>query len=136
METQTEIIVRYAETDQMGIVHHSVYAVWFEAARTDFLKQSGMSYSEMEKKGLWMPVIGLECQFKSPAHYEDEIIIKTRIADMTHVKIKFAYDVINAKNSKLLVTGTTTHAFTTPNMKPIAVERKFPEICKAIKSLM
>ena len=79
MKTQSNIVVRYAETDQMGIAHHSVYAVWYEVARSDFIKQIGMTYSEMEKEGVMTPVVELTSKYRLPACYEDELTIEVSI---------------------------------------------------------
>lgn len=69
MKSRSRIIVRYAETDQMGVVHHAVYPVWYEVARTDFIKQVGMTYSQMEQMGIMLPLIELQCRYLLPAHY-------------------------------------------------------------------
>ena len=79
MTTETNLIVRYAETDQMGIVHHSNYPIWFEAARTDYIKKIGLPYSKIEERGLLLPLIELNCKYKGAARYEDEVVIKTKL---------------------------------------------------------
>lgn len=135
MTSETQIIVRYAETDQMGIVHHSVYPIWFEAARTDFLKQAGMSYSEMEENGLLLPLAEMHCSFKSPAHYEDEIIVETTIEKMTYAKIAFGYEVYRRDDHMLLAVGGTTHACTGKSLKPINLAKSFPELYKTLTEL-
>jgi acyl-CoA thioester hydrolase len=136
MTTETQLIVRYAETDQMGIVHHSVYPVWFEAARTDFLKQAGISYSKMESEGFLLPLAEMHCQFKNPAHYEDEIIIQTKITKMTFVKLFFEYRVFKAADYQLLAEGGTTHACTSKSLKPVNLAKGSPELYKAINELV
>lgn len=128
MESETEFIVRYAETDQMGIVHHSNYAIWFEAGRTDFLKKSGVTYSSLEAKGILLPLYEMNCKFISPAKYEDEIIVITKLKFLSRVRIHFSYRVINTKSSKLLATGETMHAWTNKEMKPINPEKAIPDI--------
>ena len=92
--SQTKIIVRYAETDRMGIVHHSNYPIWFETARTDFIKKTGFSYSQMEERGFLLPLIELNCQYRASAGYEDEIIIKTKITDISYTRTTFYYEVL------------------------------------------
>ena len=77
MHSKTYITVRYAETDRMGIAHHSNYPVWYEVGRTDYIKLYGISVSEMEKAGVMMPLTNLTCHYKNPALYEDKIIIRT-----------------------------------------------------------
>lgn len=135
METETRLIVRYAETDQMGIVHHSNYAVWFEAARTDFLKQTGFSYSGIEEKGVLLPLYELNTKFKKPAFYEDEIIIKTKLEKLTKVRVIFSYRAIRSEDGAEVATGETMHAWTDKSMRPLNAEVLVPEVFKHLKSL-
>lgn len=127
MQSETRVIVRYAETDQMGIVHHSNYAVWFEAGRTDFLKKAGVSNTSIEAKGILLPLYEMNCKFKSPAKYEDEILVVTKLNSLSRVRLQFSYEVVNAGNSKLLATGETKHAWTNKELKPINVEKQIPD---------
>lgn len=131
MQTTTDIIVRYAETDQMGIVHHSVYAVWFEAARTEFGKAIGITYSECEKCGVMLPLTGLECCFKKPAYYGETVSILATVEKMTPVRMKVKYEVRNKETGELLATGSTTHAWTNGNRRPVNLKKTHPEIFKA-----
>ena len=128
METKTSFIVRYAETDQMGIVHHSNYAIWYEAGRTNFLKDVGISYSSIEEKGVLLPLYELNCKFISPAKYEDEIIVITNLKSLSRVRIIFSYQVIDAMNNKLIATGDTMHAWTDKTLKPVNAEKIIPEV--------
>jgi acyl-CoA thioester hydrolase len=128
METKTSFIVRYAETDQMGIVHHSNYAIWYEAGRTNFLKDVGISYSSIEEKGVLLPLYELNCKFISPAKYEDEIIVITNLKSLSRVRIIFSYQVIDAINNKLIATGETMHAWTDKTLKPVNAEKIIPEV--------
>ena len=86
MPNITEVTVRYAETDCMGVVHHAVYPVWFEIARTDYIKAAGMSYAEMEKRGVMLPVTGISCRYRLPARYDDTLLIEARIRLYSHTK--------------------------------------------------
>ena len=132
MKSQTKIIVRYAETDQMGIAHHSNYAVWFEAGRTDFIKSFGISYTQMEKEGIMLPLVSLSCNFKTPANYEDELIIETSIKSVTPAKINFFYSVI--RDGKVIANGQTVHGFvSTETFKPISLKKKMPELFEKMK---
>ncbi len=88
---EIKFIVRYSETDQMGIVHHSNYAVWFEAGRTEFFTKLGLSIREIEKRGILLPLYEMNCRFKSPARYEDEIIVKTKLDSIAKVRVIFSY---------------------------------------------
>ena len=127
-QSEMKLIARYAETDRMGIVHHSHYAVWFEAGRTDFLKKAGVSYSSLEAMGFMLPLYEMNCKFKSPAEYEDEILVITKISFMSPVRLHLSYQVINSANSKLLVTGETMHAWTDKTFKPVNAQKAIPEI--------
>lgn len=131
MKTTTDIIVRYAETDQMGIVHHSVYAIWFEAARTEFGREIGSTYSDCEKQGVMLPLISLECTFKKPAHYGDTVTVIMSVQKMTPVRMTVGYEVINKETGELLVTGSTSHAWTNSDRRPINLKKKHPDIYKA-----
>ena len=119
---ETKFVARYAETDQMGIVHHSNYAVWFEAGRTEFFTKLGLSIRKIEERGVLLPLYEMNCKFKSPAQYEDEIIVKTKLDSMAKVRVIFSYQVINATNEKILATGKTMHAWTNKYLKPINAE--------------
>ena len=104
------IEVRYAETDQMGIVHHSVYAIWFEQARTEFFRTAGASYADMEAEGFASPVLELAVQFKQPTHYGEFVDIETTMVREGALKVRFEYKVL--VNGKLCTTGTTLHCMT------------------------
>jgi len=108
--TETQIRVRYGETDQMGIVYHGNYAQYFEIARIEWLEQLGFSYKKMEDNGVMLPVISLSTQFKNSAFFDDILTIKTRLLARPSVKIEFEYELYN-KNGKLLTTGNTVLVF-------------------------
>ncbi|HDK7162784.1 TPA: acyl-CoA thioesterase [Clostridium botulinum] len=112
---RTETTVRYVETDQMGVVHHSNYYPWFEMGRTEFTKATGMKYTDIENIGVMMPLTESCCKYIKPAKYEDEIIIETSIEKLTPVKIIFSYKVIKRENNELLAKGNTTQAFVDKN---------------------
>ncbi len=132
---ETEIKVRYAETDQMGIVHHSNYYVWFEVGRTEFITFSGMSYSEMESRDILIPLIDSYCKYIEPARYGDEVIIRTFIEDMSSVKVKFKYEVVRKSDRKLLAEGATTHVFVDRNLKIMNLRKKHTEVWNLINDL-
>jgi len=133
MITETEILVRYAETDQMGIVHHSVYPVWYEAARTDFFNQLGFRYSDMEEAGILLPLTDLSCSYKKPARYEQTVTVRTRIDQFTGVRVCFFYEVIDPKSGELLATGETRHAWTGADLKPLNLKKKKPAVYEALR---
>lgn len=134
MRTETRFTVRYAETDRMGIVHHSNYPVWFEAGRTDFLKKAGVTYSQVEALGVLLPLYEINCQFKSPAFYEDEVVIVTELKSLSRVRICLSYQVINTSTNKLLATGETMHAWTDKQLKPVNAEKVIPEVYKILNA--
>ncbi len=102
--------VRYAETDKMGIVYHANYLVWFEVGRTDWLRQSGWTYREMEAAGVSLPVIEAHCDYRQPARYDDEIAIDASATGLTPVRVRFDYRVRRIADAVLLAEGYTIHA--------------------------
>jgi len=103
--TETQLRVRYAETDQMGVVYHSNYFPWFETARAESIRQLGFTYADMEKMGIIMPVIEVQCRYLRPAVYDDLLTIKVILRELpVHHKIEFHHEVFNEKN-ELLATG-------------------------------
>lgn len=102
--------MRYGETDQMGVVYHANYAVYFEVGRTEWLRQFGLSYSSMEAQGIMLPVISLSINYKNSARYDDELKVKTKLKKMSTASIEFEYELRNDSND-LLATGNTVLAF-------------------------
>ncbi|CAM1339844.1 acyl-CoA thioesterase [Tenacibaculum aestuarii] len=117
----TSIRVRYAETDQMGVVYHGNYAQFFEIGRTEWLRSLGVTYKYMEKTGTMLPVISLSCNFKKSALYDDELTVTTILKKTPSVKIEFDYEITN-QNNELICTGNTVLAF-------INIETKKPMRC-------
>ena len=127
-----EITARYAETDMMGIIHHSVYAVWFEAARTEFIKMTGITYSELEKQGIMLPLSELCCKYILPLHYEDRVIVETRISSMSFAKIEFSYRVMHEGN--VTAEGKTLHGFVdSKTFRPVSLKKVRPELYEKLK---
>ena len=126
--TETEIRVRYAETDKMGIVHHANYLIWFELGRSEFCRARGFSYLEMEEKeNALMVVAESYCRYKSPAFYEDILIVRTSLAEVKSRSLRFVYEIIRPSDSILLAEGETLHIVTDVNKKI----RSLPEIYKS-----
>lgn len=134
MQIETRFIARYAETDQMGIIHHSNYAVWFEVGRTDFLKQAGTSNTNIEAKGVLLPLYEMNCKFISPAKYEDEIKVITSLKHISPVRLCFSYEVKNMTNNSLLAEGVTMHAWTDKALKPINAKKRIPNEYSVLSS--
>ena len=133
--SKTELTVRYAETDQMGIVHHSVYPIWYEAGRTDYIKMFGISYTEMEAAGVMMPLINLTCHYGIPAKYEDVVVVETRATKLSAAKMVLYYEVKRKSDGVLLGSGTTEHCFVdSKTFKPINVKKKLPELFAMISN--
>ena len=124
---ETEIRVRYAETDKMGIVHHSNYLVWFEAGRSELCRARGFSYKEMEADGLLMLVAESYLRYKAPAHYEDVLIIRTKVSEIRSRSIRFVYEVYRPEDDLLIAEGETMHLVTDADKKI----RHIPEIYKS-----
>lgn len=131
--SETKLTVRYAETDQMGIVHHSCYPVWFEAGRTDFIKKLGLPYSEIEKSGVLLPLIELKCLYKGFSRYEDEITVRTSIKQHNGIKTAFYYEVFKAGCEEPITSGETVHAWVNRDFKPVNIRKYRPEINDLIK---
>lgn len=128
MANITEITVRYAETDCMGVVHHAVYPVWFEVARTDYIKAAGMSYADMEKAGVMLPVTGISCRYRLPARYDDTLLIEARISRLTPARIEFEYTVTKKGEADVLATGTSSHGFVdSRTFKPLNFKKEMPD---------
>lgn len=124
---ETEIRVIYADTDAMGIVYHTNYIKWFEVGRGEFLRELGYPYSRMEEEGIWLPVAGVTCEYKSPGHYDDILLIKTWIKELGAATVVMAYEIYNKESGQLLVTGTTKHGITSPELKPVRLKKVNPE---------
>ncbi|WP_370390861.1 acyl-CoA thioesterase [uncultured Winogradskyella sp.] len=107
---ETEIRVRYGETDQMGVVYHANYAIYFEVGRTEWLREFGLSYSAMEAEGIMLPVISLSINYKNSAHYDDRLKVITRLKKMPTASIEFDYE-LRKIDGDLLATGNTVLAF-------------------------
>lgn len=136
MMTKTQITVRYAETDQMGIVHHSVYPIWYEAARTEAIKKIGMNYSTLERNGVMLPLVELNCKYNVPAEYEDVLTIMVEIAKLTPARIVFHYQIFKDGIEKPINTGSTIHAWVGKDLKPINLKKQYPEIFEKILSTL
>lgn len=115
---ETEIRVRYAETDKMGIVHHSNYLIWFEAGRSELCRARGFSYKAMEEQdNALMVVAETYCRYKSPAFYEDVLTVRTQVAEIRSRSIRFIYEIFRESDETLLAEGETLHLVTDENKK-------------------
>jgi len=96
----------------MGVVHHTHYLTWFEVGRTELMRERGRAYADMEKEGIFMPVVEAECRYLSSARYDEEIEIETRVASASRIRVEFAYNAFRVADGKLLATGRTVHVAT------------------------
>ena len=110
--------VRYAETDQMGVVYYANYLVWFEVGRTEWLRQAGWSYREMEAEGFGLPVIEAHCGYRQSARYDDELDIRARGTLLSPVRVRFDYEVVRTPDGAVLAEGHTVHACLDPEGRP------------------
>lgn len=135
MVVKSYITARYAETDQMGIVHHSVYPIWFEVGRTDFIKSLGVTYTQLEKEGVMLPLAILNCKYHFPVHYEDEVVIETFIKQVWAAKIEFGFNVKLRESDKLAAEGSTIMGIVdTKTFRPINLKKVRPELYEKLKA--
>ncbi|HZR56207.1 MAG TPA: thioesterase family protein [Terriglobales bacterium] len=124
--SETRIRVRYAETDQMGVVYHANHFIWFEVGRVEFLRQLGFSYRDMEQNdGCFIAVVDARCRYKAPAHYDDEIIVRTHLKNIRNSVIHFGYELVRVSDGVLLADGETTHIVTNSEMKTAPIPEKY-----------
>jgi acyl-CoA thioester hydrolase len=117
IESRSQVTVRYAETDMMGIVYHGNYLPWFEVGRTTLLKECGFPYKALEAEGYMLPVIELGVKYQRPALYDDTLTVITRLKERPVLRIHLEYEV--RRGDELLVTGFTTHAFINKAGEPV-----------------
>lgn len=112
----SKVKVRYGETDQMGVVYHGNYAQYFEIGRLEWLESLGISYKEMEKEGVILPVVSLEVSFKKPAYYDDVLSVKTTLIKSPNISIEFAYEITNSA-LELITKGYSKLVFVSADTK-------------------
>ena len=124
----TRLRVRYAETDQMGVVYYANYFVWFEVARAELLRDHGWSYREMEENGVSLPVISAQCDYQRPARYDDEIEIRTTGVLKSPIRMEFSYEVFASSQKGPVATGTTSHAAVDRTGRPCRLPARIREV--------
>ena len=117
IESRAQVVVRYAETDMMGVVYHGSYLPWFEVGRTTLLKELGLAYRQLEAEGYRLPVLEVSAKYFRPALYDDTITIVTFLKEKPLLRIRLEYEV--RRGDELLATGMTTHAFIDRDGKPV-----------------
>jgi acyl-CoA thioester hydrolase len=123
---QTRVRVRYAETDQMGVVYYANYLVWMEVARVEFCKALGFRYKDMElEDGVLLAVVEAQCRYLYPARFDEEVIVETRIAEANSRLVAFAYEMRLADDDRKVANGSTRHIFCNRVMKPARLPEKY-----------
>ncbi|TJY39727.1 acyl-CoA thioesterase [Cohnella pontilimi] len=142
--------VRYQETDQMKVVYHANYLNWFEIGRTEWVRQAGISYREMEQKGLLLPVTHMEAAFLQPAQYDDWVTVCTCMTDMTPLRVRFESVIVAGDLASVhgtlyrgddppgesLVRGATRHVWVNAAWKPVRLDRELPEFYSKLQALV
>ena len=123
---ESRLRVRYAETDQMGVVYHANHFIWFEVGRVELLRQLGFSYKEMEQQdNCFIAVVDARCRYKAPARYDDEIIVRTWLKNIRESVIHFGYELVRVEDGSLLAEGETTHIVADAQMQKTTLPEKY-----------
>ncbi len=123
---ETRLRVRYAETDQMGVVYHSNHLIWFEVGRVELMREMGILYRDMERdEGRFIAVAGVKCRYRAPIYYDEEVVVRTRLKKVRESVVVFNYELVNAESRALLAEGETTHVVTDSKMKVAALPEKY-----------
>jgi acyl-CoA thioester hydrolase len=130
---ETKVRVRYVETDQMGVVYHSNYIIWFEVGRVEMLRQLGFTYREMEKQdGTHIAVVDVRCRYKAPARYDDMVAIRTRLVNVRDSLLHFGYEIVRDEDGTLLAEGETMHIVVDSEFKRMPLPQRYlPSFLKA-----
>jgi len=118
--------VRYAETDQMGVVYHSNHFIWFEVGRVELLRQMGFSYRDMESEdNRFIAVVEATCRYRAPARYDEEVLVRTQLKSARDSMVHFGYELVRLSDGALLAEGETTHIVTDAQMKIAVLPDKY-----------
>ena len=123
---EARIRVRYAETDKMGVVYHSNFIIWFEVGRVELLRQFGFRYRDMEREDdCHIAVVDVRCRYKSPAYYDDEVVVRTTLKNVRESLLHFTYEVVRPADGALLAEGETTHIVVDSRFEKTALPRRY-----------
>ncbi len=136
MEYIFERKINYYETDKMGVVHHSNYIRYLEEARCELLNSIGMPFALLEEKGITIPVLGVNCEYKHHVTFDDVIVIKVSMKEYTGVRITMQYNVIEKKTGETVLLAQTKHCFTNKELRPINLKKYEPEFNKKLEKLL
>ncbi len=132
--SETRLRVRYAETDQAGVVYHSNYLIWFEVGRVELCRDYGFNYRDMETEAdTYLPVTEARVKYRAPARYDDVIIVRTRVIELRSRSVKFAYEVLRADEGSLLAEGETHHIVMNRQGRAKSFPPEFAELMKGTK---
>ncbi|MBI3317400.1 MAG: acyl-CoA thioesterase [Candidatus Omnitrophica bacterium] len=120
--------IRYADTDKMGISYYANYFVWFEAARTEYFRALGHPYTECEKKGFFLPVVETQAKYFSPTSYDDQIFVRTSVAELRKSSLRFEYQVFLNPEARLAASGFSVHVFVDRTMRPVRIPNEIREV--------
>ena len=129
---ETAVRVRYAETDRMGVVYHANYLVWFEIGRTEFCRARGFAYRDMEENDNAVLVVAESyCRYKAPAHYDDELIVRTHITELRRRSVRFGYEILRIPDGLIIAEGETGHVVTDANGRVISMPETYRQLLSA-----
>jgi acyl-CoA thioester hydrolase len=130
----TTVRVRYAETDQMGVVYHSNYLIWFEVGRVELMRALGFEYKQMETEhDCHIVVADVHCHYEKPARYDEVLRVRTRVAEWRNRIVKFSYEIFRETDDVLLASGETTHVICGKNGRPKSLPPKYRDVPVALK---
>ena len=130
---ETRLRVRYAETDQMGVVYHSNHLIWFEVGRVELMRQMGFSYRDMERdEGRFIAVAEVKCRYRAPVYYDEEVVVRTRLKSVRGSVVIFNYELVRPGDDTLLAEGETTHIVTDSNMKTAPLPEKYLTVFRSM----
>ncbi len=127
--------INYYETDKMGIVHHSNYIRFLEEARCYYLDKIDLPYDKLEKNGIMIPALSVNCKYKTPVTFNDILLIKVIIKEVGIVKMTVSYEVTNKATGEIVIEAQTKHCFTNTNIKPINLKKCFPEAYEKLQAI-
>ncbi len=126
---ETRLRVRYAETDQMGVVYHSNHLIWFEVGRVELMRQLGFSYRDMERDdNCFIAVAEARCRYRAPIYYDDEVIVRTKLKSVRESVVHFTYELLRGETGTVLAEGETTHIVTDAKFKIAALPEKYLKV--------
>jgi acyl-CoA thioester hydrolase len=126
---ETRLRVRYAETDQMGVVYHSNHLIWFEIGRVELMRQLGFSYRDMERDdNCFIAVAEARCRYRAPIYYDDEVVVRTKLKSVRESVVHFTYELVRGETGAVLAEGETTHIVTDAKFKIVALPEKYLKV--------